>query len=131
MSILHRRMETLEQASAELARHLSALELVDLRAQVARLAAVLMEEFGGPTQSEGACEMAVRLLATLQEEKRVLVGALRRIAPEDNPYEHTYASVDAKKGTICDDCGGHAPDHLEDCQWWLARIALHKVGALW
>ncbi|KKK56396.1 hypothetical protein LCGC14_3064950 [marine sediment metagenome] len=85
MSILHRRMETLEQASAELARHLSALELVDLRAQVARLAAVLMEEFGGPTQSEGACEMAVRLLATLQEEKRVLVGALRRIAPRTIP----------------------------------------------
>jgi hypothetical protein len=30
--------------------------------QIDALATVLMEEFGGPTQNESACEMAVRLL---------------------------------------------------------------------
>ncbi|KKN82020.1 hypothetical protein LCGC14_0312870 [marine sediment metagenome] len=37
MSILARRIEDAEQATAELARDVSALELVDLRAQVATL----------------------------------------------------------------------------------------------
>lgn len=36
--------------------------------QVTRLATVLIEEFGGPTQSEGAIDMAIRLLRQCRAE---------------------------------------------------------------
>lgn len=44
------------------------------RKQIDALAGVLLDEFGGPTQDEGACEMAVRLLRTQQADLRKQAG---------------------------------------------------------
>lgn len=48
-------------------------ELTHLRGEIARLTIVLLEEFGGPTCNESACEMAVRLL----REQKAEVGRLQ------------------------------------------------------
>jgi chromosome segregation ATPase len=46
-----------------------------MEAQIKALADVLIEEFGGPTQSESACEMAVRVLREQYQEIERLRGA--------------------------------------------------------
>lgn len=40
----------------------------ELHSQIAQLATVLLDEFGGPTCNESACEMAVRVLREQQAE---------------------------------------------------------------
>ena len=53
-------------------RHNCCVKLDGAQEQIEKLAAVLLLEFGGPTQSESACEMAVRLL---REQKKGIVAA--------------------------------------------------------
>ncbi len=48
-----------------------------LHQQIDSLASVLLQEFGGPTQNESACEMAVRLL---REHAKEVADLLRDIA---------------------------------------------------
>lgn len=49
-------------------------EVEHLKGQIAPLAQVLMDEFGGPTCSESACEMAVRVLREQRDEIARLRG---------------------------------------------------------
>ncbi|MCC6490697.1 MAG: hypothetical protein IT364_24640 [Candidatus Hydrogenedentes bacterium] len=59
------RMREISRLRAELAE--SSAEVERLRdTQIGPLAKVLLEEFGGPTQDESACEMAVRMLRHLR-----------------------------------------------------------------
>lgn len=46
----------------EAARIILSEEVEELKSQIAGLAKVLLEDCGGPTKNEGACEMAARLL---------------------------------------------------------------------
>ena len=64
-------------------------------------------------------------LAEAQRRERVLVVALWEIAPDDDPF---FLRGDC--AFPCYSCKWATPDHSLDCQWALARIALHKVGAL-
>lgn len=74
-----------------------------LRALLARnidpLAAVLLAEFGGPTCSESACEMAVRLLRELAAERDRLRAALAEIAPPPPTYIYIGPAEPAAKET--------------------------------
>ncbi len=45
--------------------------------QIDSLASVLLQEFGGPTQNESACEMAVRLLREFKQRIAELEGQLQ------------------------------------------------------
>ncbi len=57
-----------------------------LRVQLDKLATVLLDEFGGPTQSEGAVDMAIRVLREQKSQNNTLAGQVR-------VYEERHAAI--------------------------------------
>lgn len=63
MDVQRRMNERLEKELAA-----ARAEMNDLKSQINDLAHVLLTEFGGPTEDEGACRMAVRVLRDQKAE---------------------------------------------------------------
>lgn len=145
--ILRRRIEAAEQATAKLAERVSALELVDLRAEVERqTTARHMADNSARIIAEVADETEERnqrleaRVATLQEEKWVLAAALNRLVfPDTLPeVEDCYCHM----GTV--NVGSPGDPEPGPCPLCVCEIhqqrhgncaanaeaALRKVGAL-
>ena len=89
-----RQME-IEEASYDVAIQEAWQKIASLEAEIDALAAVLLQEFGGPTQNESACEMSVRMLreqkAEIAEVKEALAHYQTVIeTPPPEVYEKTY-----------------------------------------
>jgi len=60
--------------------------IISLEEQIESLAKVLLQEFGGPSKDEGACEMAIRLL----REQKIEVDRLleEEVIRQNTPEPH-------------------------------------------
>lgn len=71
--------------------------------KIAKLATVLLEEFGGPTQNESACEMAIRVLREQRDQLKASVE-LTQIR-EEQLHKIIHQPI-VTLGDSCRKCGG-------------------------
>jgi hypothetical protein len=121
--------EVLSSAAEVLLRRIAAAaELDHMHGQVDALAKVLLEEFGGPTRSESACEMAVRVL----REFRGYVERLRAEAGVPGDRDPSLLlwireSRKALEAACCSGCGKVLPDR-QAAAVHAAGCAQHPLG---
>jgi hypothetical protein len=105
-------------AAASLQRRMGAIAAheCDLRGQVERLAKIIIAEFGGPTESEGACDTAIRIM--------------RRLAAELSTAEYRAekAEADARCVTLTDDAIATDTSLYRgnSCRYWWDKVQAYK-----